>query len=100
MKENTDLVWNGERNRQLRVYRPCPCNICSKNRKGVGYLSFSDTEGRGFTIWLENENVYRRLRSALRHLRNDRPNDRPESVAREDRPVGRYPHATLKRTSL
>jgi hypothetical protein len=66
----TDFVWNkGERNRQLTVYRPCACGTCSSIRKGVGYLSFSDTHGRRFTVWLENEEVFQRLRRALGQLR-------------------------------
>jgi hypothetical protein len=68
MGESADIVWNGEKNRPLDVYRACPCGVCSKNRKGVGYVSFSDANGRGFTIWLENEKVFRRLRGALRPL--------------------------------
>ncbi len=70
MRGSADFVWNnGERNRQLSVYRPCPCGTCTCVRKGVGYLSFSDTHGRGFSIWLENEEVFKRLSSALRHFR-------------------------------
>jgi hypothetical protein len=69
MGENADFVWNnGERNRQLDVYRPCPCGTCSRTCKGIGYLSFSDSAGRGFTIWIENEEVFQRLTSALRHF--------------------------------
>jgi hypothetical protein len=70
MGESADFIWNnGERNRQLSVYRPCPCGTCSSIRRGVGYLSFSDMKGRGFTVWLENEEVFQRLRDALRLFR-------------------------------
>jgi hypothetical protein len=66
----TDFAWNkGERNRQLTVYRPCDCGTCSAVRQGIGYLSFSDSHGRGFTVWLENEEVFQRLRRALGQLR-------------------------------
>jgi hypothetical protein len=72
MRGSADFVWNnGERNRQLSVYRPCPCGTCTSVRKGVGYLSFSDTHGRGFSIWLENEEVFQRLSRALRRFRKD-----------------------------
>ena len=67
MKRSSNLAWNGERNRPLNVYRPCPCRVCTENRKGVGYLSYSDEKGRGLTIWVDNEHVFRRLRLALRH---------------------------------
>ena len=69
MTKGVDIVWDGERNRQLNVCRACPCGVCSKNRKGVGYLSFSDAHGRGFSMWLENEEVFQRLSNALRHFR-------------------------------
>lgn len=71
MIESTGLVWKGERNRELNVYRTCSCCVCWKSRKGIGYLSFSDVNGRGFTIWIEDEQVFRRLRRALRHFRKE-----------------------------
>lgn len=86
MGENSALLWNGERDRKLGAYRPCPCGICSKSRKGVGYLSFSDANGRGFTIWLESETVFRSLRNALRRFKADCLNDRLRFVARENCP--------------
>lgn len=70
MGENTDFAWNdGERNRELDVYRPCSCGTCSRGRKGVGYLSYADGKGQGFSIWLEEEEVYRRLETALRRFK-------------------------------
>jgi hypothetical protein len=83
MGKSGDIVWDGERNRQLDVYRACRCGVCSKSRKGVGYLSFSDASGRGFTIWIEDEKVFRRLRQAIRRFRQDRPDNQPGYVARE-----------------
>jgi len=65
MRESGNLVWTGERNRQLNVYRSCPCGVCSNSVKGVGYLSSSDSTGQGFTIWIEDEEVFRRLRRAI-----------------------------------
>lgn len=77
MRDSADFVWNnGERNRQLSVYRPCPCGTCSSTRKGVGYLSYSDANGRGFTVWIEDEKVFRRLKSALRNFRREQPGRR------------------------
>jgi len=73
LRESVELVWNGERNREFNVYRACSCGVCWKNRKGVGYLSFSDVNGRGFTIWIEDEGVFQRLRRAFRHFRKDHP---------------------------
>jgi hypothetical protein len=66
MDRKSDFLWRGEKSRPLGVYRPCPCGICRKNRKGVEYLSFSDAEGNGFTIWMKNEKVFRKLKRALR----------------------------------
>ena len=72
MKQPASFTWFGERNRPMDVYRPCPCGICSKNRRGVGYLSFSDGEGHGFTVWIEKESVFERLKHALRQRRAQR----------------------------
>jgi hypothetical protein len=71
MRESVNLVWTGERNRQLNVYRVCPCGACSNIVKGVGYLSSSDSTGRGFTIWIEDEEVFRRLRRAIGRFRTN-----------------------------
>ena len=76
MKKSGDIVWDGERNRQLDVYRACRCGVCSRGPKGVGYLSFSDASGRGLTIWIEDEKVFRRLRNAIRRFREDLQNNR------------------------
>lgn len=69
MNQFNESVWNGEKDRQLAAYRPCPCGVCSRGHKGVGYLSSSDANGCGFTIWIEDEKVFRRLRHALRRVR-------------------------------
>jgi len=73
MRETADCAWNGERNRPLSAYRACPCAVCSKGRRGVGYLSFSNAKGRGFTIWMRNEMVFRGLRQAVARLSKDHP---------------------------
>lgn len=65
MVDKTDFVWTGERDRPLGLYRPCRCNVCSRNRKGVGYLSFSDASGHGFTVWITDEKVFQRLRRTV-----------------------------------
>lgn len=65
MRREFDFVWHGERNRRLGAYRPCPCGTCSRSCRGVGYLSSSDRDGRGFTVWIENEEVFQRLSRAL-----------------------------------
>jgi len=64
-----ERVWNGERDRPLGAYRPCPCSVCSQNRHGVGYLSHSSPLGRGFTIWIEDERVFQALSRALQHAK-------------------------------
>jgi hypothetical protein len=88
MGESGDVIWKGERNRQLAVYRPCQCSACSKSSRGVGYLSFSDANGNGFTVWIENEMVFRRLKTALRFVRNGGRNDRPDPCGPKKRPAG------------
>jgi len=83
VREGCEFVWNGERNRQLHTYRPCLCGVCSKGRKGVGYLSCSDGGGLGFTIWIEDERVFRRLGRALRSMTGpivDKPGSAEETA--------------------
>ena len=67
------FVWVGEENRRLKLYRPCPCGCDSREgEKGVGYISGSNEKGEGVTIWIEDEEVFRRLqvlmgKIAVRH---------------------------------
>jgi hypothetical protein len=61
-----EITWKGEKSRLLQVRRPCPCGCDERDgRPGVGYLTGSDDEGNGFTIWIETEEVYRRLERLL-----------------------------------
>lgn len=53
-----DIWRNGERDRAPRVSRPCECGC--ENAKGVGYLTWSDAEGTGVTVWLPDEVTYAR----------------------------------------
>ena len=79
MPEILDFIWNnGEKDRKLGVYRPCSCGTCSKNPKGVGYLSFSDAAGRGLTVWITEEKVFRRLASAIKNYQ------RPQAGVKRD----------------
>lgn len=55
-------VWNGEKNRPLRLCTPCPCGCDGRQtREQFGYLTASDHEGNGFTLWLSEED-YCKLR--------------------------------------
>lgn len=65
MEQNCDFIWVGEKNRQLNVYRACRCGVCAKSSAGVGYLSVSDSDGNGVTIWIREEEVFQRLRRAI-----------------------------------
>jgi len=61
-----EIVWQGEKDRLLQVRRPCSCGCDDRGgRLGVGYLTGSDAEGNGFTIWIESEEVFQRLEKLL-----------------------------------
>ena len=61
------LLWEGHRGRELMVYRPCSCGCDARlGVHGVGYLSGSDPDGNGFTLWIEDEAMYQRLAAMLR----------------------------------
>lgn len=56
---NKQYLWKGEPNRVLGTYRPCRCGCDNRDgMRGVGYLSASDDDGNGFTIWIEDERIY------------------------------------------
>ena len=62
-KEGT---WNGDKCRPLSLCRPCSCGCDTRDGvKGVGYLTGSDADGNGFTVWIATEEVYRRVAKAL-----------------------------------
>jgi hypothetical protein len=57
--DTKQFTWKGEKDRPLQVLRPCHCGCDNRGgRLGVGYLTGSDEEGNGFTIWIESEEVY------------------------------------------
>jgi hypothetical protein len=57
---SSQYTWKGERSRELRLFRPCECSACqdSMPSDAVGYLSGSDAEGNGFTVWIFDEAVF------------------------------------------
>jgi hypothetical protein len=60
-------IWKGEANRRLAIYRPCECGCDYRHGiLGVGYISASDDDGNGFSIWIEDERIYARFKAALR----------------------------------
>jgi hypothetical protein len=63
-------LWKGEPNRPLGTYRPCKCGCDYRNGMlGVGYLSASDDDGNGFTIWIDDERIYLRVKYVFARLR-------------------------------
>ena len=64
-----EILWKGEKNRPLGVYRPCSCG-CDDAANGVGYLSGSDSKGNGFTIWIENEKNFLQISNQFNFQKN------------------------------
>ena len=62
-----EISWNaGDCNRTLKAVRPCECGCDFRDGvSGVGYLTGSNSDGDGFTIWIENEQVYKLLETLL-----------------------------------
>jgi len=54
---------DGERDRRPTIERACECGCQVEN--GVAYLSWSDANGNGFTVWLPNERAYAKALLAL-----------------------------------
>ena len=56
-------TWIGSPDRQLRVWRPCPCGCDQRGGESLtGYLSGSDEMGRGFSLLAETETEFQTLR--------------------------------------
>ena len=55
-------TWNGAKDRELRVWRPCSCGC---DGAGIGYLSGSNAKGEGFTLWLKTEVQFQALRAVF-----------------------------------
>jgi len=63
MEEETEFVW---RARRIVAWPHIGLvSVESVCAEGIGYISFSDTRGRGFTIWLKREAVFQGIRRAL-----------------------------------
>ena len=66
-----EIKWKGTESRKLSLQRPCECGCDGRDgKKGVGYLIGSDESGKGFTIWIKSEKVFKRLSKCL-SLKND-----------------------------
>jgi len=60
------ITWQGEQNREFQLQRPCECGCdVREGAKGVGYLTGSDKSGKGFTVWIENEEVYQAIERVI-----------------------------------
>ena len=56
------FIWDGEQDRPFTLARPCECGCDNRDGdKGVGYLTGSDKDGKGFTLWIEDEQVFRAI---------------------------------------
>lgn len=61
-----EILWEGDENRPLQLVRPCSCGCDARGGlPGVGYLTGSTKDGKGVSIWIEDEAVYRRLRAMI-----------------------------------
>jgi len=44
--------WHGERNRPLSAFTPCTCGCDTATRPIAGYITASNAQGRGFTMYV------------------------------------------------
>lgn len=62
-----EIEWKGERARALTVQRPCSCGCDVRGgKKGVGYLTGSDKDGNGLSIWIKSEKIFMLLHRLLK----------------------------------
>lgn len=65
------LTWHGAPARPLQLWRPCACGCDTRDGRHIGwagYLSWSNRNGDGITIWVRSEAVFRELRRRLPEL--------------------------------
>ncbi len=66
MSNDKQFTWQGEKNRPVKLSRNCGCGCTTRGGvKGVGYISGSNYAGEGFTIHIEEEEVFRAIAIAL-----------------------------------
>ncbi len=63
MEDDMMVVWSGDRDRELRVQRACPCGCDERDGpladgRAVGYLTGSTPEGQGFTLYIPTEEAF------------------------------------------
>lgn len=66
----SQFIWSGEENRPFQLERPCECGCddCTmgeENGNYAGYLTGSDEQGRGFTVWIKEEKVFLYIKRKL-----------------------------------
>jgi hypothetical protein len=73
------IITNGEKGRRFGVFVPHHCLATWKARgvkgPGVGYISATDGDGNGFTIWIESEEVFAMAQKILGPLTCDELRD-------------------------
>ena len=65
---STEAVWTNPQHdaEPLMLRRPCGCGCDGRlGVRGVGYLIGCGPDGNGITVWIENEETYRRLEAVL-----------------------------------
>lgn len=63
----SEYTWRGEPNKPLTLSRPSSDEL-RHGCEGVGYLTASDVRGYGFTIWIQNDTVFRQVSLVMKRL--------------------------------
>ena len=62
----SQFTWKGAKSRVLAVKRPCDCGCDQRDGgHGAGYLTGSDAEGNGVSVWIQDEEVFQALRALV-----------------------------------
>jgi hypothetical protein len=49
--------------RQVSLWRPCPCGCDERDGStGAGYISGCTKNGKGFTVWIEEEKTFQAVK--------------------------------------
>ena len=62
------FVWSdGEKDRPFSICRPCACGCDTRGGHvgWAGYVTGSDADGNGFSLWIKSEDVFERIAALL-----------------------------------
>lgn len=77
-------LWEGDEGRGIKACDSCPCGCDNRGGfKGLGYITGSTPEGKGFSLWIKDPLLWERIREVFQahDLTESDDAQLPESIA-------------------